>query len=172
MSKREKLTLKWTGKAARLPDVTFVAIDEAPGKDRTAHATVRVGAGGVQVIAVHEATAHDPVDLCLELWKTWMHGANDRDLGAKTMRGLCGEGDGYGTSDPYDAQHKSDMRMAEATDAMINSLSRIHVWAIYRACSLATVWKFPNAVLQDVVMEARSELEKKLRKNICTAVLF
>jgi hypothetical protein len=62
--------------------------------------------------------------------------------------------------------------LAMATDAMISSLSRLHVWAIYRSCSLANVWNFPNASLADVSIEARIELAAKLRRNICTAVLF
>ncbi|MRW85397.1 hypothetical protein GJ698_15025 [Pseudoduganella sp. FT26W] len=116
-------------------------------------------------------TMPDPVDLCLEIWKNWMAGDADRDLGAKTMRGLVGEGDGHGY-DLYEAQQASDIKVAQATDAMINSLSRLHVWAIYRACSLATVWTFPNASLVEVAAEARVELRGKLRRNICTAVLF
>lgn len=96
----------------------------------------------------------------------------DRDLGAQTMRGLAGDGDGYGSGDVYEAQRRTDMRIGEATNAQIDNLSRIHYWAIYRACSIATAWKFPNADFIVVMEEARDELEKKLRKNICTAVLF
>lgn len=116
-------------------------------------------------------TTADPVDLCLEIWKHWMAGDADRDLGAKTMRGLVGEGDGHGY-DIHEAQQASDIKVAMATDAMISSLSRLHVWAIYRSCSLANVWNFPNASLPDVAAEARGELARKLRRNICTAVLF
>lgn len=116
-------------------------------------------------------TTADPVDLCLEIWKNWMAGDSDRDLGAKTMRGLVGEGDGHGY-EIHEAQQASDMKVAMATDAMISSLSQLHVWAIYRACGIATVWNFENASLIDVVTEARAELINKLRRNICTAVLF
>ncbi|NHZ34473.1 hypothetical protein [Massilia rubra] len=119
----------------------------------------------------HERLADDPVNLCLELWKRWMAGDADRDLGTRTMRGLRGDGDGHGV-DLYEAQQASDIKIAEATDAMIGSLERIHVWAIYRACSLATVWAFPNASLVDVAAEARAQLRVKLRKNICTGILF
>ncbi|MGO4379681.1 hypothetical protein AB4Z19_15505 [Pseudoduganella sp. RAF19] len=163
--KREKLTLAWRGNTARVPEVVFV--EEVPA----AAPSVRVITPTLHVVQHAANVEEDPVDLCLQMWKSWMATANDRDLGAQTMRGLSGEGDGHGV-DVHDAQRASDMRMAEATDAMISSLSRIHVWAIYRACSLATVWRFPNANWEDVVCEARNELEKKLRKNICTAVLF
>lgn len=136
------------------------------------------GARAVRVVKASAAptrhdigTAPDPVDLCLEIWKNWMAGDSDRDLGAKTMRGLVGDGDGHG-QDLYEAQQASDIKVAMATDAMISSLSRLHVWAIYRSCSLSTVWKFPNASLVEVAAKARVELAFKLRRNICTSVLF
>ena len=113
----------------------------------------------------------EPVDYCLEIWKNWMAGDSDRDLGAKTMRGLSGEGDGHGV-DLHEAQQASDIKIAQATDAMIGSLSRVHVWAIYRACGLATVWNFPNISLLEISTQAKVQLGVKLRKNACTALLF
>lgn len=163
--KREKLTLAWRGVTVPVPDITFV--EEAPA----AALRVRVIAPAVEVVTAGPWAGEEPVDHCLDLWKRWMAGDSDRDLGAKTMRGLSGEGDGRGM-DLHEAQQASDMKMAQATDAMISSLPRIYVWAIYRACSLATVWNYPNASLVDVAAEARAELTAKLRKNICTAVLF
>lgn len=163
-TKRAKLTLGWRGKTTRLPDVTFV-------EEVMTSAQVPEVAGCAPALRVDPWTKPDPVDLCLELWKKWMAGDSDRDLGAKTMRGLSGEGDGHGV-DLHEAQQACDIKIAQATDAMINSLSRLHVWAIYRACSLTTAWRFPHASLVDVTAEARIELEVKLRKNICTALLF
>jgi hypothetical protein len=112
----------------------------------------------------------DGLDLCLACWKDWMTGDQDNDLGVKTMRGLTGEGEDG--PDIYEAQQVADQRIGAATDAMINSLSRIHVWAIYRACSIATVWKFPNADLLTVAAEAKEQLTEKLKRNVCTATLF
>jgi hypothetical protein len=112
----------------------------------------------------------DGLDLCLACWKDWMTGDQDNDLGVKTMRGLTGEDEGG--PDIYEAQQIADQRIGAATDAMINSLSRIHVWAIYRACSIATVWKFPNADLLTVAAEAKEQLTEKLKRNVCTATLF
>jgi hypothetical protein len=162
-TKRAKLTLGWRGATTRLPDVTFVEELPAP--------PVRIVAAAAPVLRIDPWTKPDPVDLCLHLWKCWMAGDSDRDLGAKTMRGLSGEGDGRGL-DPHEAQQANDIRIAQATNAAIDSMARLHVWAIYRACSLTTVWRFPNASLMDVAAEARGELATKLRKNICTAVLF
>lgn len=132
---------------------------------------IRVVKAGAAPARTEIGTMPDPVDLCLAIWRDWMAGDADRDLGAKTMRGLVGESDGHGV-DLHEAQQASDIKVALATDAMINSLSRLHVWAIYRSCSLTTAWRFPNASMLEVAAEARVELAMKLRKNICTAVLF
>jgi hypothetical protein len=115
-------------------------------------------------------TRPDGLELCLACWKDWMTGDQDNDLGVKTMRGLTGEGEGG--PDIYEAQQVADQRIGAATDAMINGLSRIHVWAIYRSCSIATVWKFPNADLLAIVAEAKEQLAEKLKQNVCTATLF
>jgi hypothetical protein len=119
----------------------------------------------------------DGLELCLACWKDWMTGDQDKDLGMKTMRGLAsgvddGEGADEARQDVYEAQQVADQRVGAATDAMINSLSRIHVWAIYRACSIASVWNFPNADFATVAAEARDELATKLKRNVCTATLF
>lgn len=112
----------------------------------------------------------DGLDLCLACWKDWMTGDQDTDLGVKTMRGLAGEGESG--PDIYEAQQVADQRIGAATDAMINSLDRIHAWAIYRSCSLASVWRFPNADFLAVAAEAKRQLTEKLKKNVCTATLF
>lgn len=166
MKRDEKftLTLGWRGDTAPVPAIAFV--EEAAPAARA----VRV-VRAAPALRVDPWTKPDPVDLCLELWKNWMAGDSDRDLGAKTMRGLSGEGDGHGV-DLHEAQQANDIRIAQATNAAIDSMQRMHVWAIYRACSLASVWRFPNASLMDVAAEARAELAGKLRKNICTALLF
>lgn len=112
----------------------------------------------------------DGLDTCLACWKDWITGDQDTDLGMKTMRGLAGEG--VNCPDIYEAQQDADQRIGAATDAMINSLSRIHVWAIHRSCSIASVWRFPNADFPTIAAEAREELTAKLKKNVCTATLF
>lgn len=112
----------------------------------------------------------DGLDLCLACWKDWMTGDQDNDLGVKTMRGLAGEGENG--PDIYEAQQLADHRIGAATDAMINSLDRIHVWAIYRSCSIASVWQFPNADFLAIAAEAKTQLTEKLKKNVCTSTLF
>ena len=87
------------------------------------------------------------------------------------MRGLAGDGDGYG-GDIHDMQRSNDMKIGEATNAMISSLELPQQWAIKRAFDIAKVWRFAQLDYQTVYFNARKELEKKLQKNICTAVLF
>jgi hypothetical protein len=119
----------------------------------------------------------DGLDLCLSCWKDSMTGDQDNDLGVKTMTGLSGGvEDGEEAvaprEDMYEAQQIADQRIAAATDAMINSLVSLHRWAIYRSCSIASVWRFPNADFLSVAAEARDELTKKLKRNVCTSTLF
>ncbi len=110
------------------------------------------------------------LDTCLSLWRDWMQ-LYDKDLGAKTMRGLAGEGDGFG-GDIHDEQRKNDIKIAEATNAMIISLDLPQQWAIKRAFSIAKVWRFNQLDFSVVYFDARKELEQKLKNNICTSVLF
>lgn len=115
-------------------------------------------------------TSDDPVALCLELWKEWIVHDPDRDMGIKSMRMLTG--DDVRNLDPSELKQLEDAKIGAATDAMIGSLSPIHKWAIYRSCSVSTVWNFPNSDFISTAIEARKQLEIKLRKNMCTSVIF
>ena len=116
----------------------------------------------------------DGLDLCLACWRDYMH-TNDRDLRASRMKLVapCSheEGDGY-ESDLYAEQRQADLRVGEATDAMIDSLSRLHVWAIYKACGIGQVWRFPHADFGATLDAARAALETKLRSNLATRARF
>jgi hypothetical protein len=111
----------------------------------------------------------DGLDLCLQLWKHWM-GKTDTDLGVQGQRSLRGDGDGYGNADT--SQARRDNEIAEATDAMINSLRACDRWAIYRICSITSVWNFPSLDFMEQSQKARAELEKKLRENVATRNLW
>lgn len=112
----------------------------------------------------------DGVSYCLSCWKSWMQQKGDRDLGAKTMRGLQGEGDGYGETSVHDAQQANDNRVGAATDAAIDSLKNLHKWAIYNMCSIASPWRYTADILHigPVAMDA---LKAKLKDNCCTGAL-
>lgn len=112
----------------------------------------------------------DPLDKCLDCWKIYMSSDSDRDLKAKTMP-LMGNTDGYGR-DAGEEQQARDLQIGAATDAMINSLSRYHQWAISRLTGIITLWSYPNADILIVGPEARTALTEKLKKNVCTGVFF
>jgi hypothetical protein len=113
----------------------------------------------------------DGLDYCLDCWKEWMHGDSDRDLKAKASSGLRGNTDGYGT-DIWEEQAARDNAVGAATNTEINNLKPLHVWAIYRICSLASSWRFAQADLITVAVEAKQHLEMNLKRNVCTSSLF
>ncbi|MCE3605837.1 hypothetical protein LXA47_19840 [Massilia sp. P8910] len=113
----------------------------------------------------------DGLDLCLSCWKEWMS-RDDTDLGVKSQSTLRGDGDGYGTADT--SQARRDNEIAEATDAMVRSLKSSHQWAIRRKCGITrgNVWNFPRLDYLNEVQDACAELEKKLRANVATRLLW
>ena len=116
----------------------------------------------------------DGLDLCMACWKEYMQ-FDDRDLSVSRVRLHGGEEDADRVayeSDPYIEQRKADIKIGEATDAMIDSLSRLHIWAIYKAYGIGQVWNFPNADLAATVAAAKVELEVKLRRNLVTCTKF
>lgn len=124
----------------------------------------------------------DGLEYCLSCWKVWMQ-TDDRNLSASRMKFEGGDDkDGKEDdserekvayeSDPYEEQRKADGKIGLATDAMIESMPRLHVWAIYRMCSISTQWNFPNAAFQDVAEAASNNLRNKLCCHSATAILF
>ncbi|NHZ40104.1 hypothetical protein [Massilia aquatica] len=113
----------------------------------------------------------DGLDLCLSCWKEWMS-RDDTDLGIKNQSTLRGEGDGYGTVDT--SQMRRDNEIAEATDAMVRSLKSSHQWAMRRKCGITrgNVWNFHQLDYVAEAQDACVELEKKLRTNIATRLLW
>ena len=170
---RPKLTLGWRGQTMPSPDVTFYDVT-APAPAPPARVMVE------RVLRVDPFIAPGGFQICIEHWRTWMR-QDDRDLSAKGQAGLQSGADdekheGYDIDMAAEAAAASAARVereiAMATDAMINSLDRHHKAAIYRANSIASVWRFPNMDFALVLPEAEVELEKKLRKNIATRSLW
>jgi len=123
-------------------------------------------------LATAPAQAAGGLDICLACWCDYMH-TDDRDLGTSRMR-LLGSGEGSigHESDPYADQRKADMKIGEATDAMIDSLPRLYIWAIYKAHGFGQVWRFAPEDFGATLAAAKVELEKKLRGNLATGVKF
>lgn len=129
----------------------------------------RVRKEDVQITAEEKP---DGLALCLECWKTWM-ASDDRDLSATRMKlhAPADEREGY-DRDVYAEQRAADMRIGEATGAMIEDMKAAYRWAIYKKCGISTLWRFPQLDWMTVAVDAMVELENRLRKNIATATLF
>ena len=116
----------------------------------------------------------DGLDLCMACWKQYME-VDDRDLGYSSLRLQGGEEDlalAASDTDPHVKQRLADLKVGAATDAMIDSLSRLHIWAIYKAYGMGQVWSFPNADLATTLAVAKVELEVKLRGNLVACLMF
>lgn len=123
-------------------------------------------------VVADTAEKEDNYQYCLDCWALFMDNDPDRDLGTQRMK-LMAPSDAYGESiSPDEADYRRRMEIGAATGAMIDSLSHIHRWAIYKLSSMVSVWNFPNADLLVVGPQAQIALREKLRKNILTAVLF
>jgi hypothetical protein len=128
-------------------------------------------------VQVTEQPKRDGLSVCLECWRAYMN-SDDKALSASRVRleGGRDEDDdkipeGY-ESDPYGEQHKADLAIGEATNAMINDLKPAHTWAITKACGFTTVWRFPSVDYLSTISAANAALEEKLRRHIKTATLF
>jgi len=119
-------------------------------------------------VAIETFDKPEPYALLLACWVDFMR-SDDRDLGAGGMKLT---GDGLTSKDVHEAQRSSDLKIGEAVDAMVHSLSSLHRWTIYKGQGLSTAWRFPNADFGTTLAAARDELENKLRKHVATRLYF
>jgi hypothetical protein len=110
----------------------------------------------------------DPYALLMACWSDFMR-TDDRDLGAGGMKL---KGDGADDKDVHEQQLAADMKVGEAVNAMVDSLTALHRWAICKSQGISRGWRFPNADYELVLSEARDDLEKKLRNNVATRLYF
>lgn len=110
----------------------------------------------------------DPYAMLMACWVDYMR-TDDRDLGAGGMKLAS---DAPVEKDVHEQQRTADLKIGEAVNAMVDSLTIQHRWAIYKSQRLSAVWRFPNASYDEVLMAARDELEKKLKKNVATRLYF
>jgi hypothetical protein len=120
-------------------------------------------------VKIERVVPQDGLSICLDFWSTWM-GQSDSDSGIQGQRTLRGDGDGYGNEDTSRMRHANEI--AEATDAMIDGLSMVHRWAIYKSRGLATAWRFPNADYMHTAQAAQAALIVKLKINVATGRYF
>lgn len=109
-----------------------------------------------------------PLDICLDLWLRW-HDRGDLCIGWSNKSGALTSESSASSEQLYD---RMDNETAEAMDTMIGDLKVQYNWAIKKRCGIATMWKFPSLIFADVLFEAESELEKKMKINLATHNYF
>ena len=110
----------------------------------------------------------DPYVMLMVCWLDYMR-ADDRDLGVGGMKLAS---DAEPDVNVHDAQRLADMRMGEAVNAMVDSLTVLQRAAIYKSQGLATAWRFGGSNYEAVLLAAREDLEEKLKKNLATRIYF
>lgn len=135
------------------------------------HPQYRVVRRSERVPPSNQAQMDSAFDYCLACWTELMHGDPDKDLGVKTMRLPAGESDGF-DGDSGEQQQANDARYAVATGTCIGDMAadlRDTIWVLYGVCKRSSRPVLDIALLGPI---AKIDLEKKLRKNSCTSVLF
>lgn len=105
-------------------------------------------------------TDRSPLDECLSLWADWMRSRSVFHGQPKLLQIFGGS--------PADFEqdcHEMDISAARAVQAMIDSLTTQHQWAIYYRCGLKSVWNYERLNLELTLADAEQALEPKLRKN-------
>lgn len=110
----------------------------------------------------------DPYGLLMACWADFMR-TDDRDLSGSCMKL---QSDAVADRNVHDDQRAADMKIGEAVGAMVDSLTIQHRWAIYKSQGISSAWRFQNAKYEDVLSDARDDLEKKLRNNVATRLYF
>lgn len=124
--------------------------------------------GNVRKIQVYDHRPTTPLDQCLETWiDSYRHA--DLDVG-------CGSSSRHLNSDaPPCSDHlysNMDSKVADAVDAEVAGLPAHMRWAIKKCCGITNVWNFQSLDFEKVVVDAKQELENKLRKNLATRIFF
>lgn len=110
----------------------------------------------------------EPYVLLMACWLDFMR-TDDRDLGIGGMKLV---GDAEPDVSVHDAQRAADLKMGEAVNAMVDSLTVLQRAAIYRSQGIATAWRFASSNYEAVLLQAREDLEEKLKKNLATRIYF
>jgi hypothetical protein len=121
-----------------------------------------------RAIPVYDYRPTTPLDQCLETWiDSYRHA--DLDVG-------CGSSSRHLNSDaPPCSDHlysNMDNNVAKAVDAEVSSLPMHMRWAIQKCCGITNVWRFQSLDFEKVVVDAKQELENKLKKNLATRIFF
>jgi hypothetical protein len=110
----------------------------------------------------------DPYVQLMACWLDYMR-TDDRDLG---IGGMKLAGDAQPDVNVHDAQRAADLKVGEAVNAMVDSLTVLQRAAIYKSQGLSTSWRFASSNYEAVLLQAREGLEEKLKKNLATRIYF
>lgn len=110
----------------------------------------------------------DPYAMLMACWVDYMR-TDDRNLSTQGMKLAS---DAEVDRDVHTEQYLADLRIGEAVNAMVDSLTVQQRWAIYRSQGISTAWRFANANYEVVLLDARDSLEEKLKKNVATRLYF
>lgn len=109
-----------------------------------------------------------PLDECLAIWCEW-HRRADAGISWRNRVPILSSEASLDTEQLYS---RADTVVAEAVEAMVNSLTAQHEAAIRHRCGHSRVWRFHQLDFTHVLPAAEAELEKKLRKNLATRAFF
>jgi hypothetical protein len=110
----------------------------------------------------------DPYVQMMACWLDYMR-TDDRDLG---IGGMKLASDAEPDVNVHDAQRAADLKVGEAVNAMVDSLAVLQCAAIYKSQGLSTAWRFASSNFEAVLLQAREDLEEKLKKNLATRIYF
>jgi hypothetical protein len=175
---REKLTLRWRETASKQAVQPVEREEYIEVSDEAVAAKALVKAIQIQPLSVDPWSPPDPLDVCLETWKSWMC-RSDGDLGTQRQKFRSVDDDDDEDERKKDSEsvaaaaaQRRDNEIAEATDAAIEDLRSCDRWAIYKMMGISSVWNFPLLDFMHVAQRAKNAVEKNLRENIATRALF
>lgn len=119
-------------------------------------------------IPVFDYRAATPLDECLEAWID-THRHSDIDIGWRRSSPMLVSDAPADSSQLY---KRMDNEVGNAVDAEVAGLPAHLRWAMRKCCGMVNVWNFPSLVFEDVVVDAKRELENKLKKNVATSIFF
>ena len=114
-----------------------------------------------------KTNVQEALAMCLDIWRE--HQDCKLGLGFKPKVALLRSEGAKDTEELYDA---TDKRIADAVDAMIDSLPPHQKLAIWRHCEICLVWPFQKLNYVDALSSAELALINLLSKNSATAIFF
>lgn len=110
----------------------------------------------IKHILAQAPEADTPFSRVMKTWAHWMR-LDDHKIS---------------TGDAHPQDVKELMACGEAVDVMVDDLPRIQWWAVRKAYSISTVWRFPEHAYADALSAAEATLSEKMQRNVATRRYF